>query len=354
MPLMEHAEEMLTGIEESMKKYFPARWTSSDSAVFINTPQFQIDLGTLNNGLNAPIRDFVFRGGKRLRPLLFLTCLEIFGINYRKYFDFAALVELIHNGTLVLDDIEDKGVLRRGLPTLHLKFGLDIATNVGASLHFLPLKILGKNLDGLSERQQLRVWEEVNQELVNVSFGQGLDIYWHSHKSPVEISVNKYLEMVSLKTGSLMRMSVVLACVISNQGEKMTDYFREFAQNLGIAFQIIDDCLDLDPPDEKFGKSYGNDITEGKLSLPVIYCLKQVDEKKREELIYILKKHTRSRELTKKAISIIKESKAIAKSRSFAISFIEESFLNLEKKAGKTYDLSKLQEIGYLLVKRSY
>src|SRR5260221_2140030 len=317
------SQEKILGIENSIKKYFPQKWTKSDTLVFIEDSEFQFDLDTLNNGLNIPIRDFVLRGGKRIRPLLFLTCLDLFGLDYTKYFDFSVLLELIHNGTLVLDDIEDNGMLRRGLPTLHVKYGVDIATNVGAGLHFLPMKIFMKSTKNLSVEKQLKIWEDINQELVNVSFGQSLDIYWHTQKSPLDISVNKYLEMVSLKTGSLMRMSVVMACVIADKSDVVTKLFKDFAQNLGIAFQIIDDCLDLDSDLNKFGKSYGNDISEGKLSLPIIYCLQKINNEDRTILLGILKKHTRNKKLISKAIGMIKESGSISKSRRFAANFIE-------------------------------
>ena len=245
--------------------------------------------------------------------------------------------------------------MRRGKPTLHLKYGLDIATNTGASLHLLPLKILIKSLDKMSPEAKSAVWDVVVQELVNVSFGQALDIYWHTHKTPIDISLNKYLEMVSLKTGSLMRMSVALACVVSDKDDvKRLNVYRDFAQDLGIAFQIIDDCLDLDPPDSNFGKSYGNDITEGKLSLPVVYCLKNPANKDRDRLNEILGKHTRSKKLIDEAISIIMGTSSIAKARKFAEELIDNAFCKLEKRAGTNHRLDGLQELTYLLIKRSY
>ena len=104
---MEDIHQMILGTEESIKKHFPKRWTRDDLEQFIS-PTYEIDLGSLNGGLDEPIVDFIFRGGKRLRPVLFLTCLDVFGLDYRKYYDYAAFVELVHNGTLVLDDIEDR------------------------------------------------------------------------------------------------------------------------------------------------------------------------------------------------------------------------------------------------------
>jgi geranylgeranyl pyrophosphate synthase len=345
---------MIVGTEESIKKYFPTRWTKKEIVFFIGKSRFEIDSTSLNKNINIPIRDFVFRGGKRLRPILFLTCIELFGFDYRKYFDFAAFIELIHNGTLVLDDIEDGGVLRRGKPTCHIKFGIDTATNVGASLHFLPLKIILSKREKLDEEMELKIWRIVTEELINVSFGQGLDIYWHKNKFQDEISVTRYLEMVRLKTGSLMRLSVRLACVLAGKDGKTTALFEEFAESLGMAFQIIDDSLDLGSPGDKFGKAYGNDITEGKISLPVIYTLKNLGEEKKKRLIEVLRKHTRDRMQLKEAISLIKESGSVRKSVKFANRLVDDAWHKLENGWGKKNNLNKLHELTYFIVKRNY
>lgn len=350
---MEHIHEMILGTEASIQKYFPTKWSCTNISYFTGKKRFEIDCTSLNKNLNIPIRDFVLRGGKRLRPVLFLTCLEAFGLNYKKYFDFAAIIELLHNGTLILDDIEDNGILRRGLPTCHLKFGIDTATNVGMSLHLLPLKILLAKRKELGEKKELKIWQIVTEELINVSFGQGLDIYWHKNKSLDNISVNRYLEMVRLKTGSLMRMSVRLACVLADQDEKNIKMFKKFAETIGMAFQIIDDALDLTSPEDKFGKAYGNDITEGKLSLPVIFSLKKIDGKKKDRLIEILRKHTRDRKLTKEAIAIIKETGSVKKSIRFANKLVDDAWCKLRKGWGKN-NLDNLQELTYFMVKRNY
>ncbi len=344
---------MILGTENSIKKIFPSKWTKANISFFTNTPKFEIDSVSLDRNLNIPVRDFVLRGGKRIRPVLFLTCLELFGLDYTKYFDFAAIIELLHNGTLVLDDIEDNGILRRGLPTCHIKFGLDTATNVGVSLHLLPLIVLLKKKKQLDSKKELKIWQFITEELTNVSFGQALDIYWHKNKSQDEISVNKYLEMVRLKTGSLMRLSIRLACVLADKDERTTSIFTEFAQNLGIAFQIIDDSLDIIPPDDKFGKSYGNDITEGKLSLPVIFTLKKVNKNKKDQLVKILSKHTRDRRLLKKAIAIVKESGSVKKSIKFANKLVDDAWCKLKDEWGVN-NLDKLQELTFFVIKRNY
>ena len=154
------------------------------------------------------------------------------------------------------------------------------------------------------------------EEMINVHFGQSLDIDWHKNPKS-NINISEYMEMCRLKTGSLARMSIRFACVLANKSRKIEKAYGKFAESVGIAFQIKDDILDL-TGDKKFGKSFGNDITEGKFSLPVIFALKNLEKDKKENLLKILKLHTRNIREIKEAIKIIKESKAVEKSMNYA------------------------------------
>jgi geranylgeranyl diphosphate synthase type I len=350
---MNEKYEIVLQIEKRIKHYFPSRWTRKDIEFFLQNEQLDLDITALQKNLNIPIRDFVLRGGKRLRPYLFLTCMELFHYDASKYLDFAALIELLHNGTLVLDDIEDKATLRRGELTCHKKFGLDTAVNVGASLHLLPLKILFSKRKDISVEKELRIWETVADELINVSFGQALDIYWHKNGSADDVSIKKYLGMVSLKTGSLMRMSTRLACILSDQDPKIEKIFTKLGETVGIAFQIIDDALDLNLPNGKFGKSYGNDITEGKLSMPVVFALRELKGEKRERLLYILRRHTKNKKLIREALSLIAETKALKRAKRYASKLVDESWREIEKSM-KGYNIEGLQDLVYFLIKRDF
>ncbi|OGM28305.1 hypothetical protein A2801_02505 [Candidatus Woesebacteria bacterium RIFCSPHIGHO2_01_FULL_41_10] len=288
-----------------------------------------------------------------MRPKLFLTTLKLFGVSPKKYADIAVLIELVHNGTLVLDDIEDDGVLRRGKPTVHQKYGIDTATNVGMSLHVMPLRMLLVNHKELSDEQRLRMWEIYAEEVTNVSFGQALDIYWHKNQTN-EIRKSRYLEMVRLKTGSLMRMSMRMACVVAAKDRKTEEIFSEFAEDLGISFQVIDDVLDLTPGNEKFGKAYGNDISEGKVSLPVIYALQKASLEDHNLLLDILHKHTKDRRLIEKAISIIEQTGARSRAVAFAKKTILKAWRKLERKYIEEKDLSELKRLAFYFVERDY
>lgn len=342
---------MIEEIEKTIEKYFPEMWDKKDAIFWIRKIRFDIDIEAINRNINLPIRDFILRGGKRWRPVLFLTTLSLLGFDYKKYLDFAFFIECIHNGTLVVDDIEDNAILRRGKPSLHKIFGIDTAINAGNIMYFLPLKILlaKKNL---TNEQKIKICRIYSEEMINVHFGQGLDIYWHKNFKD-SINVSEYMEMCRLKTGSLARMSLRLACVLGNKSGKIEEAFGKFAETVGIAFQIKDDVLDL-TAEKKFGKSFGNDITEGKLSLPVILTLKSSEKNKRENLLKILKLHTRDRRKIKEAIEIIKETGSVDKSISYADKLISEAWSELEKYMPKNKTRKEFGNVIASLTKREH
>lgn len=345
-------KKVLEEIENTIKHYFNKKWNKKNISYFLDGMLYSPDITALNNNINIPIGDFIFGGGKRLRPILFITLLKIFKQDYKKYIDFAFLIELVHNGTLVIDDIEDDSELRRGKLTLHKKFGLDTAINAGVAMHFLPLKILIKN-KLIPNNKKLRIWNAYGEEMINVHFGQGIDIYWHKNKIN-NISINKYLEMCRLKTGSLMRLSARLACIISNKSEVIEKKFAEFSELLGISFQIKDDILDLTSTSKKFGKSFGNDITEGKMSLPVIFALSKLSSKNKKRLLQILNLHTKNIQTINEALNMIKKTKAIEYSENFANKLLVEAWTKISEKILNKKDRDTLSDITGIFLNREY
>lgn len=341
---------MIKEIERAINRYFPLVWKNNNTKFFLDRTVFDIDNKAIDCNLNAPIRDFVLRGGKRWRPVFFLTSLKLLGLDYKKYIDFALAIELIHNATLIIDDIEDDASLRRGKPVCHKIFGIDTAVNSGVALHFLAAKIFLKRSD-LTEKQKLKIINIYNEEITNVYFGQTIDIYWH--KNPRKISVGEYLEMSRLKTGGLIRMSARIACVLARKNEDFEKKFIMFSENIGIAFQIKDDSLDF-VSDKKFGKSFGNDITEGKLSLPILFAVENLNNQERSNLWQILRKHTRNNRLLAKAVRLVIKSGAIAKALSYADNLVEKTWLRFEKELPKNKSLDEFKDITYFLLKRTH
>lgn len=233
----------------------------------------RIDTDVLNKGIFTPLSDFLGRDGKRWRVSLFDTVLEITGGSKEKYGKYSVITELIHNGTLMADDIEDNSSMRRGLPSLHLMCGTDIVLNLSQFLYFFPLIDLLELNDKDLRSELMNIYIE---EMINLATGQAVDIVWHRGLYDIErITVRDYLSMCSMKTGSLARMSVRMACAFAGTDRQKERSLAGFATALGIAFQIRDDILNITESGLSANKGgMGNDITEGKITLVVLRTLK--------------------------------------------------------------------------------
>ena len=304
-------------IDETIQKYLPRKITREYLQDFLVGKKDGYNYEVLNKTIAQPIWDFIDRGGKRWRPLLYLLVLDALGGNAKKAKDFLIIPELIHNGTLIVDDIEDESELRRGKKCLHHLFGLDVAINAGNLAYFLPLKLFFLKKQQFSAKIWQKAYEVYIQEMINVSVGQAIDIGWH-RGLVLPRNAQEYYEMTRQKTGAMVRLSVKLAAIFAGAGEKTIQKLSEVSEKIGVAFQIQDDILDIELEGQdraKFGKSFGNDIKEGKKTLMVIRALKKASPKDRVELARILNNHTHDFEEAKKAIDILRKYKTVEYAR---------------------------------------
>ena len=132
-------EEKAPLINKAIEKYIPRVFSKNAVLFRISPPNYAYNLATLNSAVADPIWEFLDRGGKRWRPTLFLIVCEALGEDPEKFVDLAMIPEVIHNGTLMVDDIEDASEYRRGKPCTHRIYGLDIAINAGNAMYYLPL-----------------------------------------------------------------------------------------------------------------------------------------------------------------------------------------------------------------------
>jgi geranylgeranyl pyrophosphate synthase len=293
--------------DDAIDRFLPRRFSDQAIETLFGPPRFQYHLQAADAALCAPVWDLLGRGGKRWRPVTFLlTCDALCG-NPEHFADFTVLLELLHTGSLIADDIEDDADLRRGAPAVHRTFGIDIASNAASALYFLPLKLLTNGNHGLDDATRLRIFELYAEELALIHLGQGMDIVWHRDGDySQELTEEHFFEMCALKTGTLARFATRLAGVLCGASAAMERRLGKFAEFLGIAFQIRDDVLNLTGGDDshQFTHDYlGCDITEGKKSLMVIHSLRHGRQKDR--LLQILGAHTRDPELIDEAIGIL-------------------------------------------------
>ncbi len=336
------------GIDRLIAKYLPRHITKAWLANF--SPIHQPDVKALQAVLAKPVWEFLNRGGKRWRPALFLLLLEALGGQPEKYQDWAALIELTHEGSIMVDDVEDGGLMRRGKPCTHRIFGTDVAINAGNFMYFLPLLIFKKQK--LDKKTALAAWSIWAEEMTAIHLGQALDIQWHRTKTiPTE---QQYLQMAAWKTGTLARMAARLAALFAGQSQAVQTKIGRFAEAIGIGFQIQDDILDIVADRKTFGKAWGNDITEGKKTLIVIHTLKVASPADRQRLIKILSIHTRNAKLIREAIDIIKKYGGIESANRVAVKLVAKAWADIEPvlRPGRAKQL--LKDFTHYLIERTW
>jgi len=351
--IVDYLEKLKPEIDKIIEKYLPKKITKKWLNFAFGKPHYSFDLRAAQGVLSKPVWDFLSRGGKRWRPILFLLVTEAIGGDIKKVKDFVIIPELVHEGSIIVDDLEDQSEIRRGKPCLHRIFGVDIAMNAGNFLYFLPLLALIKNKNKFKSKILQKAYETCIQEMTNIHFGQATDIYWHKGLAK-EINESQYLQMCAFKTGCLSRMAAKLAVVLSEGSEELAEKVGRVAEAVGIAFQIQDDILNL--TGEEFAKrkgGLGEDITEGKRSLMVIYTLKKANKKDRKRLIEILNLHPKNQKIRNEAIGIIKKYGAIEYAKERAKNLIKEAWQDAEKLLPESLAKNRLNEfINYLIERK--
>ena len=341
-------------IDQLIERYIPKNFEKNSLVFELNPPSYGHSLEALDQAIAKPIWDFLERGGKRWRPALFLLVIEALGEDSKKFLDFAIIPEVIHNGTIMVDDVEDDSKFRRGKPSTHRIFGIDIAVNTGNAMYFLPLLTLIKNKNKLLPRTFNKIYEIYTKEMINLSLGQATDIAWHRGLANADlITEAQYLQMCAYKTGTLARMAAKIAAVLANADDNIVEKVGRFAEAVGIAFQIQDDILDLTGEEfaEKKG-GRGQDITEGKRTLMIIHTLEKAEPSDKERLKEILKMHTSSQKLRDEAISIMQKYGSIDYAKQFARNLVQQSWKEVDNLLLPSDAKEKLRAFVEYLVER--
>lgn len=232
------------------------------------------------NNLYDPLRYFMTLGGKRIRPVLTLLGAELFSMDASKAIHAAVAVELFHNFTLIHDDIMDVAPLRRAKPTVHTKWNENIAILSGDVLMIKSYQELCKqNASDIPALMTI-----FNQTAVDVCEGQQMDMDFESRD---DVSISEYIEMIRLKTSVLLGCALEMGAIVANASPENKKHLFNFGQELGVAFQIKDDILDLYGNPEKFGKQIGGDVMSNKKTLLYLTALKDASESQKAEFLLL-------------------------------------------------------------------
>ncbi len=218
--------------------------------------------------LYQAIRHLPMAGGKRLRPVLAMLICEAVAGSYKKVMPFALAVEIIHNFTLVHDDIMDKSTLRRGMSTVHIEYGESTAIIAGDMLFakaFEALDQYPREYDGFR-----RLNNHLIRSVIEVCEGQQFDMNFEERLS---VGESEYMEMIRMKTSALFRIACDGGALIGGADEQVQNALGEYGTSLGLSFQIRDDYLDMSSDIETLGKDIGNDIRNGKKTIIAVHSL---------------------------------------------------------------------------------
>jgi geranylgeranyl diphosphate synthase type I len=219
-------------------------------------------------------------GGKRLRPLLCLLACSASGGDWQSALPMAAAIELLHNFSLIHDDIQDNSPVRRGQPAVWVRWGEAQAINAGDALftlaHLAPHRLLAR---GVEPALALRALGEFDRTCLRLTQGQYFDMSFERRE---RVSVAEYLDMIEAKTAVLIAASARLGALLAGGDEARADHFGRYGRSVGLAFQIQDDLLGIWGDPSVTGKSAASDLEKRKKSLPVVYGLERSEQFARE------------------------------------------------------------------------
>jgi len=295
--------------------------------------------------LYEPADYFLSLGGKRIRPVLCLMANELFNDMHADAWHAATAIELFHNFTLIHDDIMDKAPLRRGMQTVHEKFGSSTALLSGDVMLVVAYDYLNK-INSSFLRKIIHVFNKTAKEVCE---GQQMDMDFEKKE---RVSLDEYLHMIKLKTSVLLAGSLQIGSILGGAGDGNQHHLYEFGKNLGLAFQVQDDYLDAFGDPLKFGKQVGGDIIANKKTFLLIRTMEVAADSQREEIKLLLSSN--SDDKVSRMLSIFKSCGVDGWAKELKEKYIDVAFKHLEDIAVLSARKKPLKELAGFLLQREY
>ena len=254
-------------------------------------------------------------GGKRFRPLLLLICARLCGYHGENRFPMATVMEFIHTATLLHDDVIDQALIRRGKDSANKIFGNSVSILVGDFLCFKAFMLMS----GTGNND---IFGLVSQMGNIMSEGE---VFQLTKCGDVNMTEEEYLGIIEKKTAVLISAACAAGAILGDASNEKIDALKLFGRNTGIAFQITDDVLDYMAKGEEFGKSIGKDMEEGKITLPLIFTIKQSTNEEKNKIKEIITRQKSSKRAVREILRLIKKYKGIDYSLQSASGYISEA-----------------------------
>lgn len=295
--------------------------------------------------LYDPNEYFLSWGGKRIRPVMCLMGNELFDDIHADTWQLATAIELFHNFTLIHDDIMDAAPLRRGMETVHLKYGESTALLAGDVMLIRAYDYLNK----INPQYLHRILHLFNTTAREVCEGQQIDMDFEKMET---VSLDAYIRMISLKTSVLLAASLEMGAILGGASEGNCRHIYDFGKNLGIAFQVQDDYLDAFGDPEKFGKDVGGDIRQNKKTFLLLHALEVASPAQKKELENLMQENPPDK--VTKVLAIFRECNVDAWARELKDKYLQTALSHLEAIAVRSVRKEPLEELANFLIQREY
>ena len=297
-------------------------------------------------------------GGKRIRSALVILSSQAAGGSIEEAIPIAAAIELIHNYSLILDDIIDRGELRRGKPTVWKKYGLSMA--ILAAVHYREAIAEAINdskyalrLHALIAKTNKILAEGERLDILFEQFGR-LDEPYVVEKRRKAVTLNEYFNMVYAKTGALIEASCRAGGIVADADDSIIEALGVYGRNIGVAFQIADDIIDIFGEEKKMGKTKGKDIIEHKMgNIVILLAFEELSENQKEYLSSLLRKESITKEELMQAIEIISNTSARDRAYKIGEKYLNEA-LECLKKLPDNDAHSDLEELAKFILYRMF
>ena len=334
MKSIEKIREQKASLEE-IRSIVSEEWSLLDQEI---EKQLSSDIQLINN-----ISQYIVNsGGKRIRPLIVLLSARACGASdLERIVKAAAMIEFIHTATLLHDDVVDNSDSRRGIKTAHQSFGNESTILVGDFLYSRAFQIM-------VQINHMGIMEVMSDATNTIAEGEVLQLI---NSGNPKINKEQYLEVIYRKTGKLFEAAMVVGGLLSNQSQTVLNTLQLFGKELGMAYQIVDDVLDYSSSFEIMGKDVGDDLAEGKVTLPMIYTLERAMPDMQEMIGQaILNKDSKNAD---KIIGSIQSTGSIASSVNDAKEKTEFALHSIQSLDNSKYKTA-LTNLAEIILHRSY
>jgi len=334
MKSIEKIREQKASLEE-IRSLVSEEWSLLDQEI---EKQLSSDIELINN-----ISQYIVNsGGKRIRPLIVLLSARACGASdLDRIVKAAAMIEFIHTATLLHDDVVDNSDSRRGIKTAHQSFGNESTILVGDFLYSRAFQIM-------VQINHMGIMEVMSDATNTIAEGEVLQLI---NSGNPKINKEQYLEVIYRKTGKLFEAAMVVGGLLSNQSQTVLNTIQLFGKELGMAYQIVDDVLDYSSSFEIMGKDVGDDLAEGKVTLPMIYTLERAMPDMQEMIGQaILNKDSKNAD---KIIGSIQSTGSIASSVNDAKEKTEFALHSIQSLDNSKYKTA-LTNLAEIILHRSY